>query len=32
MDLNIGKDIAALQRMTVKELRAKYAEVFGEEP
>jgi hypothetical protein len=31
MDLNIGKELAALQRMTVKELRARYAEVFGEE-
>jgi hypothetical protein len=31
MTLNVGKEVAALQRMTVKELRAKYAEVFGEE-
>ena len=31
MDLNVGKEVAALQRMTVKELRARYAEVFGEE-
>jgi hypothetical protein len=31
MHLNVGKEVAALQRMTVKELRAKYAEVFGEE-
>ena len=30
MNLNVGKEVAALQRMTVKELRAKYAEVFGE--
>lgn len=30
MDLNIGKELAALQRMTVKELRNRYAEVFGE--
>ena len=30
MALNIGKEIAALRRMTVAELRAKYAEVFGE--
>ena len=30
MDLNIGKELAALQHMTVKELRARYAEVFGE--
>ena len=31
MDLNIGKEVAALERMTVKQLRARYAEVFGEE-
>lgn len=31
MDLNVGKEVAALQRLTVKELRARYAEVFGEE-
>lgn len=31
MDLNVGKEFAALRRMTVNELRAKYAEVFGEE-
>jgi hypothetical protein len=31
MHLNVGKEVAALQRMTVKELRARYAEVFGEE-
>jgi hypothetical protein len=30
MDLNIGKQLAALQRLTVKELRNRYAEVFGE--
>ena len=30
MDLNIAKEVAALRRMTVKELRARYAEVFGE--
>jgi hypothetical protein len=30
VDLNIAKEVAALQRMTVKELRARYAEVFGE--
>lgn len=30
MDLNIGKELAALQRLTVKELRVRYAEVFGE--
>jgi hypothetical protein len=31
MHLNVGKEVAALQRMTVKELREKYAEAFGEE-
>jgi len=31
MALNVGKEIAALKRMTVKELRAKHVEVFGEE-
>lgn len=30
MDLNVGKEVAALRRMTVNELRARYAEVFGE--
>ena len=30
MTLNISREISALQRMTPKELRAKYAEVFGE--
>lgn len=30
MDLNIGKEVATMQRMTVNELRAKYADVFGE--
>ena len=30
MTLNIGREIAALRRMTPKELRARYAEVFGE--
>lgn len=29
--MNVGKEVAALQRMTVKQLRDKYAEVFGEE-
>ncbi len=28
--MNVGKEIAALQRMTVTELRAKFAETFGE--
>jgi Protein of unknown function (DUF2924) len=31
MTLNVGKEAAALQRLTIKELRAKYAEVFGDE-
>lgn len=31
MQLNVGKESAALQRMTVRELRNRYAEVFGEE-
>ena len=30
MALNVTKEIAALKRMTVDQLRAKYAEVFGE--
>ncbi|MGE0759247.1 MAG: DUF2924 domain-containing protein [Pirellulaceae bacterium] len=30
MVLNVGKEVAALQRMTVRELRTSYAEVFGE--
>jgi len=30
MNLNIGKQLAALRRMTVGELRSRYAEVFGE--
>jgi hypothetical protein len=30
MQLNIAKEVAALKRMTVTELRARYAEVFGE--
>jgi len=31
MNLNIGKEVAALRRMGVRELRQRYAEVFGEE-
>jgi hypothetical protein len=31
MNINVGKEVAALKRMTVSELRTKYAEVFGEE-
>jgi len=30
MALNVGKEIAALKRMTVTELRKKHVEVFGE--
>lgn len=30
MVLNVGKEVAALRRMTVRELRIRYAEVFGE--
>ena len=29
--MNVGKEVAALKRMTVRELRTRYAEVFGEE-
>ncbi|MSR55826.1 MAG: DUF2924 domain-containing protein, partial [Gemmataceae bacterium] len=29
--MNVGREVAALLRMTVKQLRQKYAEVFGEE-
>lgn len=29
--LNVAKEVAALQRMTVRELRIRYADVFGEE-
>jgi hypothetical protein len=31
MRLNIGKEVAALRRMSTQELQAKYAELFGEE-
>ena len=31
MDLNVGKEVAAMQRMTIDELREKYAAVFGEQ-
>lgn len=31
MSLNVGKEVAALQQMTVRELRERYTEVFGEE-
>src|SRR5579862_1601285 len=30
MNINVGKEVAALRQMTNKELRARYAEVFGE--
>ena len=30
MELNVGKEVAVLERMTVGELRDRYAEVFGE--
>jgi hypothetical protein len=30
MEINIAREVAALQRMTPKQLREKYAEVFGE--
>ena len=29
--LNVAKEVAALQRMTVRGLRIRYADVFGEE-
>ena len=31
MNLNVGKAVATLRRVSVDELRAKYAELFGEE-
>jgi hypothetical protein len=31
MHVNVAKEVAALEAMTVSELRAKYAQVFGEE-
>jgi len=31
MKINVAKEVAALEAMTVAELRAKYAQVFGEE-
>jgi len=31
MEMNVGREVAALQRMTVKQLRQKYAEAFGED-
>jgi hypothetical protein len=31
MNLNVGKEVAALRRMSMDELRAKFAELLGEE-
>lgn len=31
MQLDVGKEVAALKRMTMKELRHRYAEVFGDQ-
>jgi len=31
MALNVGKEVAALKRMTVNQLRARHIEVFGEQ-
>jgi Protein of unknown function (DUF2924) len=30
MTLNVGKEVAALRRLTTRDLRQRYAEVFGE--
>ena len=30
MNMNVGKELAVLQRMSVGDLRSRYAEVFGE--
>ena len=30
MELNIGKELAALKRLTVRELQQRYAELFDE--
>jgi hypothetical protein len=30
MELNVGKEVAALRKMTMKQLRERYAEVFGD--
>lgn len=32
MDLNIGREVTALQRLSLPELRTRYAEAFGEAP
>jgi hypothetical protein len=31
MDLNVGKEVAALERMSVDQLRARFSEVYGEQ-
>ena len=31
MSVNVAKEVAAMKRMTVKQLKSKYAEVFGDE-
>lgn len=31
MSVNVGKEVAALRRMTVEQLRERYAEIFGDE-
>ena len=31
MNVTIASEVAALRRLTIRELRAKYAEVFGDE-
>jgi hypothetical protein len=31
MSLSVGREVAAIQKMTVKELRVKYAELFDDE-
>ena len=30
MSMNVAREVAALKRMTVKELRGRYLDVFGE--
>jgi hypothetical protein len=30
MQINVGKELAAMERLTIKQLREQYAEVFGE--
>jgi hypothetical protein len=32
MQLNVAKEVAAMQRLTIGELRRRYAEAFGEQP